>query len=126
MVDNFEVNLNYTYLDTLNLDTNETLGDIPDHEASIKFRYELGDSYISLNNKYYGSRIDGGSRKSVDLTEGKVLPSHFVSDLKLSTLFKENIEISVGINNLFDEDYSIVDGYPMPGRNFMVNLSTNF
>ncbi len=123
---NFEVNFNYTYLDTLNKDTNEELGDIPNHEASLKFKYNLEDSYISFNNKYYGSRIDGGSRKSVDLTEGKILPAHFVSDLKLSTLFKDNTEISVGINNLFNKDYSIVDGYRMPGRNFMVNVSTKF
>mgnify|MGYP006310108299 CR=1 FL=1 len=54
------------------------------------------------------------------------MEAYFVSDLTYIRNLNDKTSLSVEIKNLFDRDYEVVDGYPMPGRNFMVNLSTNF
>lgn len=115
---NWEFGFNYTYLDAVNDEDGERLGDIPYHQFDLSLKYKLNNIRVNLINSFLGSRIDGAS--------GNELSSHFVSDLKISNNLTENTELAVEINNLFDRDYEVVDGYPMPGRNFMVNVSTKF
>lgn len=112
----WEIGFSYTYLDAEDDDTGEQLIDMPYHDLNLNVSYLLENGKISLYNRYLGEREDylGNS------------PSHFVSDLKISSSLTSNTDISVEVNNLFDEDYEVVIGYPMPGRNFMVNLSTKF
>ncbi|MCK5349476.1 MAG: TonB-dependent receptor, partial [Desulfobacula sp.] len=52
-----------------------------------------------------------------DLTMTKVL---------FSTQKKGSLTLDAGINNLFNEKYEYVKGYPMPGRNFYLGLKYNF
>ncbi|MCK5164492.1 MAG: TonB-dependent receptor [Desulfobacula sp.] len=52
-----------------------------------------------------------------DLTMTKVL---------FSTQKKGGLTLDAGINNLFNEKYEYVKGYPMPGRNFYLGLKYNF
>ena len=115
---NWEFGFNYTYLDAVNDENGERLGDIPYHQFDLSLKYKLNNIRVNLNNSFLGSRIDGAS--------GNELSSHFISDLKISNNLTENTELAVEINNLFDREYEVVDGYPMPGRNFMVNVSTKF
>jgi outer membrane receptor for ferrienterochelin and colicins len=115
---NWKIGFNYTYLDAINDENGERLGDIPYNQFDIIINYRLNDIKVNLNNRFLGSRIDGAS--------GNELSSNFISDLKISNNLTEKTKIAFEINNLFDKDYEVVDGYPMPGRNFMVNLSTKF
>jgi len=115
---NWEFGFNYTYLDAVNDENGERLGDIPYNQFDLILNYKLNDLKVNLNNSFLGSRIDGASANQ--------LSSHFISDLKISNDLTESTELSVEINNLFDKEYEVVDGYPMPGRNFMVNLNTKF
>jgi len=36
--------------------------------------------------------------------------------------FYRGVELQVGVNNLFDRNYAIIDGYPEAGRAAHVNL----
>ena len=40
--------------------------------------------------------------------------------------FYRGIELQAGVNNLFDRNYAIVDGYPEAGRTAYVNLRYRF
>ncbi|MFW6294234.1 MAG: TonB-dependent receptor plug domain-containing protein [Halanaerobium sp.] len=112
----WELGLSYTYLDAEDDDTGEQLTDMPYHDLNFNLSYLLENGKIALNNRYLGERKDYNGDS----------PSHFVSDLKISSSLTENTDISFEVKNLFDEEYEVVIGYPMPGRNFMVNLSTKF
>jgi len=49
-----------------------------------------------------------------------------VTDLKLSYALKETAVFTFKINNIFDEDYDMVEGYPMPGRWLWGEVSVSF
>jgi outer membrane receptor for ferrienterochelin and colicins len=121
--ENWSFGFNYTYLDAKN-DTNDSdLIDIPDNQANLKITYQKDDLKYVLSNTFVGER------ESVNKVYGQPSvekDSYFISNLRISNNLTENKELSVEINNLFDKDYQVVDGYQMPGRNFMVNLSTKF
>ena len=81
-------------------------------------KYKKDNMKYIFNNRFTGERTDYSSEEDMD--------SYFISDLKIIRNVNDDTELKISINNLFDKDYEVVDGYPMPGRNFMVNLSTKF
>jgi len=119
----WKIQFNYTYLDAENSFTDKQLIDMPYNKANLKLSYNKNNIKYVLNNTFVGER------ESVNRFYGMPdvkMDSYFVSDLKISNKLTENTELAVEINNLFDREYQVVDGYPMPGRNFMVNVSTKF
>jgi len=76
----------------------------------------------SLSARYVGKRFDGND---ITNTQYPPLPSYLVVDTALR-FTRGNTQISVGINNLFNEVYSTIaysgTYYPMPGRNYYLQL----
>jgi outer membrane receptor for ferrienterochelin and colicins len=111
---NLTLGYSHTYLDSRNVKTNELLKDQYYNDISLSYKPE---SYkLKFNASYVGGRIDN-------------LDNYTVCDLSFSKnlqVIERDYEIKLTVNNLFDQDYQVVDDYPMPGRNFMVNLSTKF
>ncbi|RCW41153.1 MULTISPECIES: TonB-dependent siderophore receptor [unclassified Halanaerobium] len=116
--DKFDFDVNYTYLDTKEENSSEQIGDMPYHTLNMDMTYQMSSIKFILNNRYTGERTDYNSKED--------MPSHFVSDLKIIKNINEDNKLSLSINNIFDEEYEVVDGYPMPERNYMLTLSTKF
>jgi outer membrane receptor for ferrienterochelin and colicins len=111
---------NYTYLDSKDNNGNR-IGDNPYHNAKISLKYRQNNKIYSVSGRLISDNIDGFS--------GEKMPSYFVVDSRINIpmeIVNQKVDLAFEINNLFDKDYEVVDGYPMPGRNFMVNLSTKF
>jgi outer membrane receptor for ferrienterochelin and colicins len=111
---------NYTYLDSRDNNGDRITGN-PYHNTKISLNYRKGEKTISISSKLISDNIDGAS--------GNEMPSYFIVDSRINVPIKvinQKVDLSFEINNLFDKDYEVVDGYPMPGRNYMVNLSTKF
>ncbi|RCW61118.1 TonB-dependent siderophore receptor [Halanaerobium sp. ST460_2HS_T2] len=115
--DNWTIDFAYTYLEARDDSVDGQSLNMPYNQLALNVKYDkenynfvLDNSYVDETNSYGGGKVD----------------SYFISDLKLVTDLSESKELAFEINNLFDKDYEVVDGYPMPGRNFMVNLSTKF
>ncbi|MGP3777468.1 TonB-dependent receptor plug domain-containing protein [Halanaerobium saccharolyticum] len=115
--DNWSVDFAYTYLEARDDSVDGQSLNMPYNQIALNTKYSGKNYKVVLDNRYVGETNSYG---------GETVESYFLSDLRLSTNLSKNKELSVEINNLFDKDYEVVDGYPMPGRNFMVNLSTNF
>lgn len=49
-----------------------------------------------------------------------------VVDIGGTASIYRNTDLQVGVNNLFDRNYFIVDGYPEAGRNAFINLRYRF
>lgn len=114
----FDVGLNYTYLDANDEETKEQIGDMPYHKLNMNIRYTLNDLKFILNNRFTGERTDYSTNENMS--------SHFISDLNIIKTIDENNKLSIKINNLFNNEYEVVDGYPMPERNYMLSISTKF
>ncbi|MFP4021393.1 MAG: hypothetical protein ACLFUK_07285, partial [Halanaerobium sp.] len=106
------------YLDSKKENSSEQIGDMPYHRFGLNMKYTMNDTEYIFNNDFTGDRSDS--------VTGEDLDSYFISDLKVIRNINDNTEIKISINNLFDKDYEVVDGYPMPGRNYMLSIGTKF
>ncbi len=52
--------------------------------------------------------------------------SYVNTALRIDYAFTEKIEIGVGARNLFDEEYSLTDGFPEPGRSLYLTLRARY
>ncbi|TDO89382.1 outer membrane receptor for ferrienterochelin and colicins [Halanaerobium saccharolyticum] len=114
ITDNLTLGYSHTYLDSRNVKTNELLKDQYYNDVSLSYR---PDNYkLIFKGSHVGGRLD-------DLDNYTVFDLNFIKNIKL---IKRNYKLKLTVNNLFDQDYQVVEDYPMPGRNFMLNLSTEF
>lgn len=119
----FRGNLNYTYLDAKDLDTNNQLK--PNHKWGLGLSYtdQIGDDQdnftAGLNGYIVAGRPDG-------LENYYIVDANITRDLTLGNENDQKIKLSFSIKNLFDQRPELVSGYPIQGRTFMLGISTNF
>ncbi len=118
---NLSANLSYSYLDP-----NRTLPFSPN-----KFNFMLNSQYQKLSCSIYGEYITNlytsyQLNKFPLQTTMEKLPNYALVNLKMNYRLFDNLQLAVGIENLFDESYQILKGYPMPGRAVFGNLVFNF
>lgn len=115
-ISNLNVGANYAYIKRENK-TNPDIyfTDVPEHTifgfVDYQFHQKAGlllsiENNSSRYSTSYGTKTGGftliNSRANVALVK--------------------NISLEAGINNIFDVDYSLVEGFPAMGRNYFVNL----
>lgn len=94
---------------------------VPRHSGSVTAslgwrRWELGYSFICT-----GSRYD----QRANIPENYA-PEWYTSDLRLAygwTLRRAACHVAGELNNLFNQQFEVVKGYPMPGTNFRITLT---
>lgn len=104
--------LSYSYLE-FSKKENYSLLVVPRHtlrlEESWKLPFDLRFTYKA-------------EWKDIRETEiGTILPSYWLHDIYLNKHW-ENVNVTVGLENLLDENYQEERGYPGEGFNFLVNL----
>ena len=57
---------------------------------------------------------------TMQVTAPGVSPGYFVMNGQASYHFAQYFTAEIGINNIFDRNYTIQEGYPEAGRNFML------
>ena len=119
--------INYTYQDTRNDESDQTLVNSPRHRATLNVMVPL------YRDKLFGGLevLYTSSRKTL---AGKDVDDFFVTNL---TLFSKNLikglELSGSVYNLFDKKYADpaggehrMDTIPQDGRSFRVKLTYAF
>lgn len=122
---NIDLGINYTYANSVNK-TNEYYDKQIIYIPKEMSKANLGLAYKSIGvNLYYnfvGKRyLDFENTRflpAVDLLDGNVYYNY--------SLWKIKAQAKVEINNIFDTDYQIMPGYPMPLRNFKIGLSISY
>jgi iron complex outermembrane receptor protein len=127
---NAYINFNYSYTQSLKK-SQDFEGDpsfdkqifyIPQELAKCNVNLKYGNTGINLFYTFTGKRYTNFENtkylKAVDLFEGNVF-----QNFKLS---KINTQIKFEVNNIFNEDYQILSGYPMPLRNYKLSLSLEY
>lgn len=93
---------------------------IPRHSGSLTARAVLGPWTLRYSFLYTGQRHDGRAN-----TPENFVPAWYTSDCAL-LYARGGWEVSAEVNNLFQQRYEIVRGYPLPGRNFLLGLTRRF
>lgn len=59
-------------------------------------------------------------------TYGVKAKSFAVTNLKLAFHLPHEITLNAGVNNIFDRNYALTEGFPEPGRNYFVSMQYQF
>ncbi len=115
--------ISYTYLQPLDKNNNETTQNKiipyrPQHSVKVGVSLEHKNFSGKINYRFVGKRF-------VTVANTVELPYYNVIDLALLQkidVWKLNTIIKFSINNLANEDYQIVNGYPIPGRELRLGI----
>lgn len=116
IVPNLSVNFNYTYLERKNI-TDPTIyfTDVPNTKAMGTLEYQpIKLLKLIANSEFNSSRFS--------TSYGARVPDYTLLNLYGSAKVINNFSLDAGINNIFDKNYSLVEGYPEEGRNFFITL----
>ncbi len=119
--DLLELEFNHTRSDAVNLTESHTqYGNLipfrPRHLYNFKCYFKSEKLDLNLHSRYSSRRYTREQN-----TSGKQLPSYTIWDLALK--FKPYLKgvefgLTVGIYNFTDQNYELIERYPMPGREF--------
>jgi outer membrane receptor for ferrienterochelin and colicins len=114
------LNMNYTRLSALNDTTKKWLTYRPRHEYKATVYYNLDDKL-----KWYltGRYI---SKRYATEDNSRFVKSYFTAYTSICYNVTKFAEINLTVNNIFDRDYQEVEGYPMPGTNFLLGAKLKF
>ncbi|OIQ22906.1 TonB-dependent siderophore receptor [Lacinutrix sp. MedPE-SW] len=118
---------NYSYTVSKNDETNKQLIYVPFHKANASIAYSF-----KRFSMFYQHMFNGEVFTTADNLKGSFysLESYDVANLgfnyKLIKTTKNQLDLGVNINNLFNEIYQNVAFRPMPNRNFNIQLHYKF
>jgi outer membrane cobalamin receptor len=103
----------YTYLHTyvlsgdFTIEDNKRLPMIPVHELDASLTFDDGTNLLSAGLHYESLRYERTSNEAF-------LPAHTLVDLLYRRQLSGSVSLYAAVDNLFNESYQSVDGYPMP------------
>ncbi|MGV6476939.1 TonB-dependent receptor plug domain-containing protein [Azotobacter vinelandii] len=117
----WEVNFNYLYLNRQNRSSDDSirLTDTPKHKGFLSIGRQFGPWHLMASSDASSSRYSS--------TDGTQEASGFVVfDLKGGYRFDNGLQLDASVQNLTDHEYEYSEGYPEPGRTFVVQANLTF
>lgn len=116
VLENLSLNFNYTYLERKNItNPNIHFTDVPNTKVMGTLEYSpIKILRLIANSEFNSSRFS--------TSYGARVPDYTLLNFYASGKITKNFSLDAGINNIFDRNYSLVEGYPEEGRNFFVTL----
>lgn len=120
-ISNISANISFSYLDS----------DIIVPFSPNKLNFMMVYSRKKFSISIYGEHIQNlytsyQLNQMPPKTTIKKLSNYTLAHLRLNYRLFENLQLAMGMENLFNESYQILKGYPMPARTVFCNLSFNF
>ncbi|SFE82135.1 TonB-dependent receptor plug domain-containing protein [Spirosoma endophyticum] len=113
----FQAGAQYSYIHRQNVSNPDLkFVDVPDHKLLVYAQAQLLRRISLIGNVEYDS-----DRYSTSY--GTQAASFVVVNAKASLRLQRYINLEGGVNNLFDRNYALAEGFPEPGRNFFINLA---
>ncbi|OXA94112.1 TonB-dependent receptor plug domain-containing protein [Flavobacterium hercynium] len=116
ILENLSFNVNYTYLERKNV-TNPSIyfTDVPNTKVMGTLEYApVSIVKLIANTEFNSSRFS--------TSYGTRVADYTLLNLYASAKILKNFSLDAGISNIFDRNYSLVEGFPEEGRNFFVTL----
>ncbi len=116
--DNLFARASYSYLKSENV--------IPFSPNKLNFfmDYKLNKAHIAVYGEYVNNLHASYQLNQFPLkTTVEEMPDYFLVHLKVRYRLIKKLELSLGIENVLDENYSILKGYPLPGRTFFTQFN---
>lgn len=111
---------NYTYIKRNNLSAPQIFfTDVPNHKifGSMQFT-PVSKLYILVSEEYNSKRYS--------TSYGTVSGAFYLTNAKANLKLPKGFSVEGGVNNIFDKNYTLVEGFPEQGRNYFANLIFNY
>lgn len=111
--------VNYSFIERKNLDNPKILfTDVPKHKAIGWVQWDLSRVSLLVNGEYDASRFS--------TSYGALAPAFFLANASAYVTIDKWFKLQGGVNNVFDKNYMLAEGYPEQGRNYFVKLIFNY
>jgi len=122
------LNISYSYTKAENISqpvSESTAGQqliyIPYHQANTLLVVRYSNFYSSWKSSFVGKRF-------ISVDNSKFLHSYSLNDFTAGSIIRigqVSFDLSLTVNNIFNEEYQSLAFYPMPGRSFFMKLNFN-
>lgn len=114
-------NLGYSYTKSTDLDIQKQLMYVPRHKftGNIDYEYDFVKVYVQ-------GMFNGLTYTDSNETQDYALNSYFVMNAGIAATFFKNYTMGFKVNNILNETYYTMLSYPLPKRNYSLNLNINF
>jgi len=121
--DHLRANLGYSYLNAVDLDTDDQLK--PHHKYNFGFGYydKNGDHQDELCVRLEGYAVTG---RPDDLPNYCLIDLNIGKELTLGEKDGQKVKLDFSVKNILDKQPEIVSGYPINGRTYAVGVSFEF
>jgi iron complex outermembrane receptor protein len=120
LLESLTIGTNYTYLEYENHTNDDELTNTPSHKVFTYVEYRPWERLSFLADMEHNS-------DRFSSTDGvRVAEGYTIFGVKATYEFMEKKFIEAGMNNVFDRDYAIDEGYPEPGQTWFANLRMEF
>ena len=122
----FGLNLQYTfqkacdYTDPSDSYYGDQIPYTPRHSGSVAFRVDWHGWQLNYSFIYTGARYNEQENTSYNYEQPWY--THDMSLSKLIKIGKTTLKLTGEMNNIFNQAYDVIHNYPMPGRNFKLNI----
>ncbi len=119
MVPKINLGLNYTFIRRNNLSNNKIkFTDVPEHKLFAFLQYTAAKKInMVLNAEYNTARYS--------TSYGTTAGSFATFNGRIQYAIYKCFSVEAGVNNIFDANYSLAEGYPEPGRNYLASVLFN-
>ena len=108
----------YSYIDRKN-DSDPTLyfTDVPKNKISGYLQFVLNKSTWAMLETEYNS-------KRYSTSDGKYTAGGYgLLNLRASTTLISSLSLQASVENIFDRNYAVLEGYPEPGRQYVLSIA---
>jgi len=121
--DHLKANLGYTYLNAVDLDTDDQLK--PHHKYSFGFGYydKTGDQQDEFCVQLEGYAV---TKRPDDLPNYCLIDLNIGKELTLDKKDGQNVKLDFSVKNILNQEVEIVSGYPISRRTYTAAISFEF
>lgn len=111
---------NYTYLQYNNISSpGQGLANTPENKAFVYLKYAfLPDIWLMVDGEYNSSRWDS--------TQAIKSGEYFLFGAKFQCAINKHTSFNIGVENMFDQEYEIDEGFPEAGRTLYSGFEFKF
>ena len=111
----------YIFTHSKNLETNQFLSYVPKHKifGNVSYAYDFAEIFVQ-------GMFNSLTFTTEDEKMSSAIQSYFVMNSGINFKLFNHYQIGFRASNLFDQVYETTDYYPLPKRNYSINLLINF